>query len=402
YRGMLNLVPDPNNAPDTCVQFLLASGSGSCEGLEKLDKNQGNFNICTPDTGTGQGTANPTGCTLAQASTLGFDANFAGSDVAADLCGSVIAGGLTRPAVFAATESSPFVNPFAIIANQQLANLLPSSRIVPHPNPSVLDPNSDPAFSLYDHARVKMGLSRDQLNGIFGLNSTCDWRQVDNGIDPNNNTTRAIGAVMRNYLSGTRNNFNATMLQFGPAGDGDIYVPGTGDVINRVNANQWCGTNASECGEIPGSGTGFGFAACNAVNPPALNNQAISVGYVGTDRSRTIDPLTPLDPFDDYPVDLRNTDNYFFLEYNGHQFNKSNVQCGLYDYWSQERLYYDTANFPSGSLGQKAVSAMVAGAAAFADQDSRVVATNEMHFSRSRDGASPFPVTAFTPDCTNR
>ena len=402
YRGMLDLVPDPSNTPDTCVQFLLASGSGSCEGVEKLDKNQGTFNVCTPDTGSGQGTPNPTGCTLVQASTLGFDANVVGSDVAADLCATVIVGGLTRPNVFAATESVPFVIPFSLIANRALANLLPASRVTPHPNPASLDPNGDPAFDLYDHARVDFGLSRDQANGIFGLNSTCDWRQVDPGVDPNNSTTRAIGAVMRNYLSGTRNNFNATVLQFGPAGDGDIFVPGTGDVINRVNNNRWCGTNASECGEIPGAGTGFGFPACNSVNPPALNNQAISVGYIGTDRGRVRDPLTPLDPFDDYLVDGSNTDLYFFMKYNGRQFNKASVQCGIYEYWSGERLYYDTANFPNGSVGQKAAQALVSGAAVFADQDTRVVATSEMHFSRARDGATPFPIAAFTPDCTNR
>jgi hypothetical protein len=364
---------DTNNdgIRDTCVTLFVAAHSGSCEGVTALDRSQGNFPVC-PDT--------PGATTTVQAISLGLVANVAASDVAASLCGPVI-GGFTRPSLFtgpSSTENRLFAIPFAFIVNKNIRQLLPASKVI---NPPVACPAGPSDCPLVD-----LTLSRDKIKGMYGNNDECDWRYLDPSIGTGGLGTPIIGTVMRNRLSGTRNNFNATMLQGLGAGQGNLFEAGTGDVINRVKANRWCGTDAAECGES-GPVIGGQTSPCQAI--PAPNNP-ISVGYVGTDRFKIVDPGTPANPFDDYGVRTVDSDNYDVLKYEGRSFNKSSVQCGEYEYWSFERWYYDSAIF---TVGQKrnTVLQFVGQLQSDAVLDPTVVALGQMQVSRANDGSPTFP-----------
>src|SRR5262249_13753313 len=154
-----------------------------------------------------------------------------------------------------------------------------------------------------------------------------------------------IGTVMRQRLSGTRNLFNTTMLENLGMGQGSIFESGTGAVIAAVNANQACSAAfRSICGESSTGVLGGQVSPCEAVP------NTISLGPVGTDQFVIIDNNTPADPFDDYPVRGNAAHTYDVLEYQGTQFNKANVRCGKYEYWSFERIYFDEAYMTPGSF----------------------------------------------------
>jgi hypothetical protein len=192
---------------------------------------------------------------------------------------------------------------------------------------------------------------------------------------------------MRNRLSGTRNSFNATLLQNLGAGQGDLFEAGTGDVINRVKANRWCGTDPAECGESGTGVIGGQTSPCQAI--PAPNNP-VSLGYVGADQHFIVDPGTPLNPFDDYAVRKVDANNYDVLKYEGQQFNKAGVECGEYEWWSYERMYYDSAVFIPG-VKKNVVLQFIAGVQTEAINDPTVVALSQMQVSRANDGSPTFP-----------
>jgi hypothetical protein len=363
---------DNNGTYDACVTLYVAAHSGSCEGVHAMDAALNNFNVC----GAGN--------VVVALSTLpgGLTANVIASDVSASLCATLPGvGPLARPGLFSgptSTENRVFAIPFSLIVNKDFRNLLPASKVI---NPGVACPGG-----LADCPRIDISLSKDKLKGIYGNNDECDWRYMDPSIGAGPYTTPIIGAVMRNYLSGTRNNFNATMLETLGAGQGDLFEAGTGDVINRVNANDWCGNHPATCGEVPPV-QGGGFSPCQSIPAP---NHAISVGYVGTDRFNIVDPGTPANPFDDYGA-RKGTENYDTLSYNGHQFNKSSVQCGYYEYWSFERMYYDTA-VHNTTLKLNLVKQFVNGVASFSTTDPTVVPIPSLQVSRANDGAPVFPI----------
>ena len=370
YRA--NVDTNGDSILDTCVTLFTAQGSGSCEGVQKMDRGLGDFNVC-PDT---SGATTPV-----LASSLGLVANVDASDVSATLCGPVI-GGFTRPTLFSgpsSTENRLFAIPFSFIVNKNMRALLPASKVV---NPPVACPTGPS-----DCPRVDLSLSRDKVKGMFGNNDECDWRYIDSNISDAGLGTPIIGTVMRNRLSGTRNSFNVTLLQNLGAGQGNVFEAGTGDVINRVKANRWCGTDPAECGESGTGVIGGQTSPCQAI--PAPNNP-IDIGYVGTDRHFIVDPGTPLNPFDDYAVRKVDSDNYDVLEYEGHPFNKAGVECGEYEWWSYERMYYDSAVFIPG-VKKNVVTQFIARVQTDALTDPTVVALSQMQVSRANDGSPTFP-----------
>jgi hypothetical protein len=373
FRG--NVDTNNDGVRDTCATLFVGQQEGSCEGVTQLDRATGNFPVC-PDTA---------GATIAvQASSLGLTANINASDVSASLCGPVI-GGFTRPTLFSgptSTENRLFAIPFALIVNKNIRQLLPASKVI---NPGVACPAGPSDCPLVD-----LTLSKDKIKGIFGNNDECDWRYMDQSITTAGLGTPIIGAVMRNRLSGTRNNFNVTMLETIGAGQGNLFEAGTGDVINRVKANRWCGTDPAECGET-GPVIGGQTSPCQGI--PAPTNP-ISIGYVGTDRFVNVDPGTPANPFDDYPARKVDTDNYDVLKYQGRQFNKSSVECGEYEYWSFERFYFDSAIFTPGAR-RNTVLQFVSQLQIDAASDPVVVALNQMQVSRANDGSPTFPAGPF-------
>ncbi|HKB08165.1 MAG TPA: hypothetical protein VKF61_07810 [Candidatus Polarisedimenticolia bacterium] len=372
YRG--NQDTNNDGIYDTCVTMFINAGRGSCEGVQDMDLSSGNVNVCPATSGA---------TTPVLASSLGLTVNVVASDVGAPLCGPVI-GGFTRPSIWSgpgSTETRAFVIPFAFIANKNLRNLLPASKVIPDPNPC--------PGGLADCPRVDFSISKDKAKGIYGNNDYCDWRYLDPAITDGGLGTPILGAVMRNRLSGTRNNFNVTMLETLGAGPGSIFVAGTGDVIARVNSNAWCGTNPTECGES-GPVIGGQTSPCQAIPTP---NNPVSIGYVGTDRFNIVDPNTPLNPFDDYGV-RKGTDNYDVLSYNGRQFNKSSVRCGEYEYWSYERMYFDPAVHTVG-VRRNTVQQLIAQTTIDAQTDPTVVTLTQMQVNRAQDGSPVFPSGPF-------
>jgi hypothetical protein len=371
YRG--NIDTNGDSILDTCVTLFMAQRSGSCEGVQALDRTLNNFNVC-PDTSGAT--------TVVSASSLGLVANVAASDVSAALCGPVI-GGFTRPTLFSgpsSTENRLFAIPFSFIVHKNLRALLPASKVVTPPGAVC------PA-GVSDCPRVDVSISKDKIKGIFGNNDECDWRYIDSNISDGGLGTPIIGAVMRNRLSGTRNNFNATMLQNLGAGQGNIFEAGTGDVVNRVKANRWCGTDPTECGESGTGVIGGQTSPCQGIPTP---NNPISIGYVGTDQHLIVDPGTPANPFDDYAVRKVDANNYDVLEYEGHPFNKAGVECGEYEYWSFERMYYDSAVFIPG-IKKTVVTNFISHVQTDALTDPTVVALSQMQVSRANDGSPTFP-----------
>jgi hypothetical protein len=363
---------DNNGTYDACVTLYVAAHAGSCEGVHALDAALNNIPVCS------------VGNTVVQLSTLpgGLTANVIASDVSAsNLCATLPGvAPLARPSLFSgpsSTENRVFAIPFAFIVNKDFRNLLPASKII---NPGVACPGG-----LADCPRIDISINKDKIKGIYGNNDECDWRYMDPSIGAGPYGTPIIGAVMRNYLSGTRNNFNATMLETIGAGQGDLFEAGTGDVINRVNANDWCGNHPATCGEVPPV-QGGGSSPCQAIPAP---NHVIDIGYVGTDRFNIVDPGTPANPFDDYGA-RKGTDNYDTISYAGHQFNKPSVQCGYYDYWSFERMYFDPAVHTVG-LKRNLVLQFINGVATFSSTDPTVVPLGTLQVSRANDGAPVFP-----------
>lgn len=379
YRALKDLDGLPGN--ETCVTLYVGSSLGSCEGVDALDKQLGNFNVCTPTAGS---TTQVLVSTQTDENGQSLFDNFAGSDVAADLCVPVI-GDLTNPDIFDETENRAFVTPFSLISNRSIEAALPASKKIPYSGANC------PGAYAGDCQKIDLSLTKDQIKGIFANNNICDWRTLDQNIDPN--VARAVGAVMRNRLSGTRRNFNATMLENLGAGQGEIFVAGSGDVVNRVNNNQWCLTNPSECGESASGVIGGRTSPCQSVP----NNS--SIGYIGTDRLRIIDPDSPANPFDDYGIRGNATDNYTPLGYQGEIFNKVKVRCGHYEYWSIERLYYNNLYAPLGSRREAAVLQLINQTSADAVTDPTVVALSQMFVTRARDGAPIFPTGAYNAFC---
>src|SRR5262249_6144915 len=157
-------------------------------------------------------------------------------DVGATLCGPLI-GGVPPPTLWSrpsSTETRALVLPLALIANKNPRAPAPTKGI----DPPVAGPGGRA-----DRPRLEHSISKGKAQGLYGNNDNCDWRYLDPAIKDAGLGTPIIGTVMRNRLSGTRNNFNVTMLETLGAGQGNIYVAGTGDVIARVNTNAWCGTN---------------------------------------------------------------------------------------------------------------------------------------------------------------
>lgn len=387
YQCMRDL--DGTPGVETCVRAYVAENKGSCEGVQALDRKESTFNVCDP-TGPG-GTAGIRSLAgLLDESGHQLYANFIGSDVSYTLCEPVVTGAqIQRPTMFDDTEDQAFVTPFALIANRALENVLPSrAKNVPASCP----------FGAGDCVQLDVSLTKDQLKDIFGFNNLCDWRFVSNDVDAS--VPRNIGTVMRNRQSGTRRNFNVTFLQGLAPGQGNDYIASTSNMITRVSNNQWCATNASECGENQSTGaTGGGSvsAACSGQNN-------ISLGYIGTDRLNIHDNGTPANPHDDFGYRLSAADSYTPLKYNGAAFNKANVQCGKYEYWSIERLYYDNDPnpainglpgyfFPPGSIREKAVQEWRNQTSTNAVNDPTVVSLGEMFFGRAVDGGPPFPKT---------
>jgi hypothetical protein len=363
---------DANGTLDACVTLYVGAHSGSCEGVHAMDSGSNNLNVCY------------TGNAPVPLSTIpgGLVVDVIASDVsAANLCAPLPGvGPFTNPSWFSgpsSTETRVFAIPFAFIVNKDFRTLLPASKVI---DPGVACPGG-----LADCPRIDISLTKDKIKGIYGNNDECDWRYVNSAIGAGGFGTPIIGAVMRNYLSGTRNNFNATMLQDIGAGQGDIFVAGTGDVITNVDGNHWCGDTPALCGEIPPN-QGGGNSPCQAIPLP---NHVISVGYVGTDRFQIVDPGTPANPFDDYPV-RKAGENHDTLNFNGQQFNKSSVQCGYYDYWSFERMYYNpTINAPG--FKRNVVLNFITGVQTESSGDPTVVPLPSLQVSRANDGSPIFP-----------
>jgi hypothetical protein len=376
YRG--NVDTNNDGLLDTCVTLFMATRAGSCEGVQMVDRAQNSFNVC-PDT---SGATTPV-----SAASLGItQANIDASDVSASLCSPVI-GGFTRPTLWSGPSSTGnrlFAIPFTLIAHKNLRALLPASKVVAPPVACPTGPSDCP--------KVDVSISKDKLKGMFGNNDECDWRYIDSNISDAGLGTPIIGTVMRNRLSGTRNSFNATILQNLGAGQGNVFEAGTGDVINRVKANRWCGTDPAECGESGTGVIGGQTSPCQGIPTP---NNPISLGYVGADQHLIVDPGTPANPFDDYAVRKVDANNYDVLEYEGHPFNKASVQCGEYEWWSYERMYYDSAIFVPG-VKKNVVTQFISRVQTDAQTDPTVVALTQMQVSRANDGSPTFPSQPYT------
>ncbi len=388
---------DNNGTPDTCVRLYVGQGRGSCEGVGELDTRDGTqFNVCV------NGSGNPG--TKVIASTLTNElgqplyANTACADVSYTLCQAVET--INRPYVFDSTGAQVFVNPFVMVANKAIEA---AAKAAGKSNPQTTCPVGPPAT---DCTKLLFGVTATQAQGIFGNNNVCDWRWISQQID--GSTFRNIGTVMRNRFSGTRRDFQATLLQTVAPGQGNEYVAGSSDMLNYVNNNWWCGDGVhvgpgSLCGENQSTGaTGGGSvsAACDTSKP------VIDMGYVGTSNLQIVDGGTPADPFDDFPIRKNSSDQYDALQYNGWHYNKAAVECGRYEFWSQENNYYDNDDgsisgtpgyyFPPGSVKEQAVLQLRNAFISQAVNDSTVVANSQMLVTRAKDGGPIFPNKPFS------
>jgi hypothetical protein len=379
YQGLRQLLPAP--APKTCVRAYVASGQGSCEGVQALDQKQSSgVSVCNPVAGATNTV--PLVGLLDETSTQ-LSVTLAGSDVSYALCKPVIPA-LTREYTFQDTENKAFVIPFTMIVNKALRAQLPARKVI---TPGSACPNGANGTQLADCPRVDLTLTRDQLQGIYANNNVCDWRFISPNIATTN--TNAIGAITRVRVSGTRRNFNATMLGNLSMGQGVVFGNGTGDVVGYVNNNQWCGNLGTRCGESAAGVVGGQTSPCQTAY-----SSAISLGLIGTDRCTIVDPGTPADPFDDYCARQNTADNWDALGYSGEFFNKAKVQCGNYSYWSFERLYYDEDYMAPGSTRETAVQELVAQTSTDAVSDPAVVANSQLYVSRASDGAAVFPTAS--------
>jgi hypothetical protein len=396
YRCMRDL--DNNGTPETCVQAYVGDNKGSCEGVDAMDNKSSAFNVCDPNGVGGSGGVIAAGLLNDEAGHPLY-ANYSGSDVSYSLCEPVVTGGvIQRPSVFDDTEQNVFANGFAFVVNRAIEGVLDSrgksvpAGGCPYPGTDCVQPN--------------ISIDQDSGKAIFGANNLCDWRWLSKDVDPS--VARNIGTVMRNRLSGTRRNFNVTVLQSQAPGQGNIYESGSGGVVTDVNTNLWCGNTAARCGENQATGvTGGGAvsAACSGTNA-----NTIALGYLGVDRMILADNGTPADPHDDLPARNLVTDNYDPIKYEGAVFNKANVRCGRYNYWSIEKNYYDNdANiaingrvgyyFPTGSIRDKAVKELSSQLVVDAAADPTLIPLTDMYFTRARDGAPPFPNKPYNVFC---
>ncbi len=400
YQCMRDL--DNNGTPETCVRAYVGDNKGSCEGVDAMDNKTSAFNLCDP---AAAGAPNSGSGGLKSAGLLNDEAghplyaNYSGSDVAYSLCEPVVTGGvIQRPNIFDDTEQNVFVNGFGFIANRAIEAVLdPRGKSIPA---------SGCPYAGTDCVQPDITMSPDRGQAIFGNNNLCDWRWLSKDVDPS--VARNIGTVMRNRLSGTRRNLNVTVLQNIAPGQGNIYESGSGAMVSSVNGNLWCGNTAARCGENQATGA-LGGGAVSA-SCTGTNANTIDMGYLGADRFTNVDPGTPADPFDDVPVRNNVADNYDILKYQGFSFNKANVRCGRYNFWSIEKNYYDNdANsvingrpgyyFPAGSIREKAVKELITQVITDSVNDPTLVPLGNMFFTRARDGAAPFPSTPYNAFC---
>jgi hypothetical protein len=400
YRCMRDL--DLNGTPETCVQAYVGDNKGSCEGVDAMDNKSSAFNVCDP---AAAGAPNSGSGGLKSAGLINDEAghplyaNYSGSDVAYSLCEPVVTGGvIQRPSIFDDTEQNVFVNGFVFIVNRAIEGVLdPRGKSTP---------GASCPYGVGDCVQPDLTMSPARGQAIFGNNNLCDYRWMSKDIDPT--VARNIGTVMRNRLSGTRRNLNVTVLQNGAPGQGNIYEAGSGGVVTDVNTNLWCGNTAAKCGENQATGvTGGGAisAACTGSNA-----NTVAMGYLGVDRIILADNGTPADPHDDVPARNNVADNYDPIKYEGVTFNKANVRCGRYNYWSIEKNYYDNdANvaingrvgyfFPAGSIRDKAIKELINQVVVDATTDPTLVPLPDMYFTRARDGAAPFPNKPYNVFC---
>jgi len=391
YRCRRDLDGNTGNGAETCVQAYVAENKGSCEGVQAMDRKESAFNVCDP----GGAGLRSLGGLLDEAGHQLY-ANFTGADVPYGLCEPVVLNSVVlRPDVFDATEDQAFIIPFSFIANRGIEGVL-NARAKTTP-PTCIYPGTD-------CLKLDVNITDTSGKAIFGNNNSCDWRFISKDVD--GTVSRTIGTVMRQRLSGTRRNFNATILQNLAPGQGNIYVAGTGDMVTKVNVNDWCGTQPTLCGENQATGTtggGAPSASCSGTN-------VISLGYIGTDRLIINDNGSPADPHDDFGIRLNQTDNYDPVKYNGTMFNKAAVRCGRYEYWNPEQLYYDNDAqvringftgyfFPPNSIKEKAVQEWRDRTTLNAAVDPTIVPLADMFFSRARPGAPPFPSAAYNTFC---
>lgn len=399
YRCMRDL--DNNGTPETCVQSFVGDNLGSCEGVQAMDNKLSNFNVCDP---AAAGAPNSGAGGLKAASLLNDEsgnplyANYSGSDVSYTLCEPVVTGAvIQRPTTFSDTETNVFVNGFGWIANRSLEGLLnPRAKTVPASCP----------YGAGDCQRLDVDISVPKGKRIFGNNDLCDWRWLSKDVDQT--VFHNIGTVMRNRLSGTRRNLNATVLQNQAPGLGNIYIAGSGAMVTQVNGNHWCGDSPTLCGEDQSSGvTGIGAVSASCTGTQA---NTVSLGYLGVDRFTNLDPGTPADPHDDWAIRNNAADNYDPIKYEGYWFNKANTRCGRYQYWSIERNYYDNDSniaingrtgyfFPPNSTREKAVKELIARLQTDAATDATLIPLTDMFFTRARDGGAPFPNKAYAAFC---
>lgn len=401
YRCKRDLDGNPGNGAETCVRAFVGDNLGSCEGVNAMDNKLSNFNVCNPAGPSGSGG-------LVPASSLNDElgnplyANYSGSDVAYGFCEPVVTGAqIQRPNIFDDTETHVFVNGFGFIVNRAIEPALNAR--------AKTIPASGCPYAAGDCVKLEPGsLSMTPQKGlaIWGNNNLCDWRYFSKDVDPTN--FRNIGTVMRNRQSGTRRYFNIQVLENAAPGQGNMYVSGSGAMVTAVNGNQWCGTNAAACGENQSTGVlggGAVSAACTGTNA-----NTISLGVLGGDRFTNFDPGTPADPHDDWAIRNNSADSYDVMGYEGTSYNKANIRCGRYQYWTIENNYYDNdANiaingrrgyfFPAGGIKEKAVLELMGELQTDASTDPTLVPLTDMFFTRARDGAAPFPNKAYSTFC---
>jgi hypothetical protein len=398
YRCRRDLDGNAGNGAETCVRAFVGDNKGSCEGVDAMDNKTSAFNVCNPAGPAGSGGLVPAS-SLTDESGNPLYANYSGSDVAYSVCEPVVTGSvIQRPNVFDDTESNGFANGFGFIVNRGIEPVLNAR--------AKTIPASGCAYGAGDCQKLDLSMTPQKGLAIFGNNNSCDWRYFSKDVDPT--VFRNIGTVMRNRLSGTRRYMNIQILEGAAPGQGNIYESGSGAVVTSVNTNAWCGTAAARCGENQSTGAlggGAVSAACTGTNA-----NTISLGYLGGDRFTNFDPGTPADPHDDWAIRNNAADNYDVMSYEGTPYNKANIRCGRYQYWTVERNYYDNdANiaingrrgyyFPAGSIKEKAVQEVITQLQTDAGVDPTLTKLTDMFFTRARDGSAPFPNKAYSTFC---
>ncbi len=392
---------DNNGTFETCVRAFVGDNKGSCEGVGAMDAKQSAFNVCDP---AAAGAPNSGSGGLKAASLLNDEdgnplyANYSGSDVSYTLCEPVEPSGLiNRPDVFANTETQVFVSPFVAIANRNIEPALNARAKTAPPTC---------AYGVGDCLKLDVNMTAQKGQAIFGSNNLCDWRTLSKDIDPT--VFHNIGTVLRNRLSGTRRLFNVQVLANQAVGLGNVYIAGSGGLVTEVNTNKWCGNDGANCGENQSSGT-VGIGATSPACTGTLAN-TISLGILGVDRLITVDPGTPADPHDDWGIRNNAADSYDPIKYEGADFNKANVRCGRYQWWSIERNYYDNDSnvavngrqgyyFPDSGTKATAVRELIAQVAVDAVSDPTLVPLSDMYVTKARDGAALFPNKPYNAFC---